>query len=172
MELAGIRPPASVTLLSPAGLWKRNTPRYNLISLRATRWFARHCTKLLSRLVSYRVGRVLVLGQTHGRPARMSIEQARGEVSDMALSPGFEATLAATAARHLVAGHGIDCPVTVAFGSRDLLLRRRSRRVDQLPPQRRLVTLDRCGHVPTSDDPVAVTSVILTATSAAMSATR
>ena len=36
LELAGRGPVASLTLLSPAGLWKRNTPRYCRVSRRAS----------------------------------------------------------------------------------------------------------------------------------------
>jgi pimeloyl-ACP methyl ester carboxylesterase len=50
LELAAIRPVASVTLLDPAGLWKGDTPVYCRISLSASRWLARHATRLLCRL--------------------------------------------------------------------------------------------------------------------------
>ena len=61
LELAAIRPAASLTLLSPAGLWRRH-PLYCRASLRASRWLTRHAAGLLSRLVNYRLGRALVLG--------------------------------------------------------------------------------------------------------------
>ncbi|MFD0854205.1 alpha/beta fold hydrolase, partial [Actinomadura adrarensis] len=51
-------------------------------------------------------------------------------------------------------------PTTVAFGSRDLVLVRRSRRLDELPPGTRVGKLPGCGHVPMSDDPEAVTALI------------
>jgi pimeloyl-ACP methyl ester carboxylesterase len=55
----------------------------------------------------------------------------------------------------------IVAPVTVAFGSRDLvLLRHQSRHLGELPPGTRLETLPRCGHVPMADDPAAVTVLI------------
>ena len=38
---------------------------------------------LLSRLVNYRLGRVLVLGQTHGRPFRISPGYARQTIRAM-----------------------------------------------------------------------------------------
>lgn len=41
LELARIRPPASVTLLSTAGQWRGDAPLYGLTSLRASRWLAR-----------------------------------------------------------------------------------------------------------------------------------
>jgi pimeloyl-ACP methyl ester carboxylesterase len=165
LELAGLRPVRSLTLLSPAGLWRDRTPRYNLISLRVTRCLARHATAVLFRLVRYRLGRVLVLGQTHGHPTRISPVNAQAAISAMAGSRGFDATLRATAKRRYQAGTtAINAPVTVTFGTRDLLLRRRSRHRDQLPPQTRFATLAGCGHVPMADDPAAVINLIKAAT--------
>jgi hypothetical protein len=47
--------------------------------------------------------------------------------------------------------------VTVAFGSRDLvLLKSQSRHIDQLPPGTDLEVLPGCGHLPMADDPIAV----------------
>jgi pimeloyl-ACP methyl ester carboxylesterase len=167
LELASRRPVASLTLLSPAGLWPRNPPLYDRISLRASRWLARHATGLLGRLVASRLGRALVLGQTHGHPMRLSPEYARAAVTELGRCPGFDAALAGTAKRHFVATGPITAPVTVAFGSRDLLLRRGSRRLGQLPPHTRSETLPGCGHVPITDDPAAVAALIIrTATQA------
>jgi pimeloyl-ACP methyl ester carboxylesterase len=163
LELAHIRATASITLLSPAGLWATTTPRYNQISLRTSRWLAQHAGTLLARVVRYRVGRVVVLGQTHGRPSRLTAEHARQIIATIAECSGFEDTLDATINIRYLARSPIDAPVTVAFGSRDrLLLVRQSRHLDQLPAGTRLATLPGCGHVPMSDDPEAVANVILT----------
>jgi len=161
LELAAIYPVASLTLLSPAGLWRRHTPAYCRVSLRASRWLTRHAAGPLSRLVKYRVGRALVLGQTHGHPTRLTPEYARSAIAVMGTCPGFDATLAATATRRCLATTPIDAPVTVAFGSRDLLLPRRlARHLDQLPPAAEEETLPGCGHVPMADDPAAVAALI------------
>jgi pimeloyl-ACP methyl ester carboxylesterase len=160
LELAARRPVASLTLLSPAGLWPGNSPRYGLVSLRASRWLARHATAPLSRLVRYRLGRALVLGQTHGRPMRLTAGYARAAVEALGRSPGYDAALAGTTRRRIAATGLTGVPVTVAFGSRDLLLRRAARRVDQLPPHTQSETLPGCGHVPMSDDPAAVAARI------------
>src|SRR3954470_16424603 len=63
LELAARRPVASLTLLSPAGLWPGRIPRYCQVSLRASRWLCRHAGGLLSRAVEHRWGRLLALGQ-------------------------------------------------------------------------------------------------------------
>src|SRR6516164_6530267 len=161
LELAALRPVASLTLLSPAGLWKRHTPGYCRVSLQASRWLARHAAGPLSRLVRFQPGRILVLGQTHGHPARLTPGYARAAVQAMGTCPGFEATMAATARRRFLATTPIGAPVTVAFGSRAvLLLPGQSRHLDQLPPGREAETLPGCGHVPMADDPAAVAALI------------
>ena len=161
LELAALRPVSSLTLLSPAGLWRRGVPLYCWISLRITRWASRHAAGLLSRLVGHRLGRILVLGQTHGRPTQVTPAEARASIEAMGTCPGFDAAFAATVHRHYTAGPALGAPVTVAFGSRDLLLLPgQSRHVDQLPPGTRSVELSGCGHVPMSDSPAAVVAVI------------
>jgi len=171
LELAGIRAAASLTLLSPAGLWRRNTPLYCRVSLRATRWLTRHAAGQLGFLVRFRLGRVLVLGQTHGRPTHLTPEYARAAIRWLGTSTGFEPAVTATARRRFLTTVPIDAPVTVAFGSRDrLLLPHQSRHLDQLPPGTRVEALPGCGHVPIADDPGAVTALI--ERSAARAATR
>jgi pimeloyl-ACP methyl ester carboxylesterase len=161
LELAGQRPLASLTLLAPAGLWPGGAPLYCRVSLRASRWLCRHAGGLLLRVVGHPLGRVLVLGQTHGRPARMGAERARAAVRALSDAPGFDATFAATLHRHAVAPAGLDAPVTVAFGTRDLLLLPwQARHTELLPPGTSVRALPGCGHVPMDDDPQAIAALI------------
>jgi len=160
LELAGRRPVASLTLLAPAGLWRRNTPLYCRVSLRATRWLARYAARPLRRLVDFRLGRVVVLGQTHGRPARMTAAQARQAIVDLGSCAGFDATFRATLRRHYES-LPVEAPVVVAFGSRDLvLLPFQSRHLERLPRGTVRATLPGCGHLPVADDPEAVAALI------------
>jgi pimeloyl-ACP methyl ester carboxylesterase len=168
VELAAIRPAASLTLLSPAGLWRGDTPRYDRVSIRVARWHAVHAGGLLSRLVRFRLGRVLVLGQSHGRPTRLTPEYARATLRDLGTSPGFDAVFEATLHRRIEATEPLGAPVTVAFGTRDfVLLKHQSRHVDQLPPGTHVESLPKCGHVPIADDPEAVTAFITRSTARA-----
>ena len=162
LELASMRPAASLTLLSPAGLWRGATPLYCRVSLRASRSLARYAAVPLSHLVNHYLGRALVLGQTHGRPFQLTPDYARAALRSMGTSPGFDPILKATAPRRFLATVPIAAPVTVAFGSRDiLLLPHQSRHFDQLPPDTRLAALPGCGHVPIADDPAAVAALIM-----------
>jgi len=161
LELAALRPVSSITLLSPAGLWRERTPRYNRISLTTVRALARSGRPILRGLVGNRVARWVIFRQFVGRPMRMSPAQARQAINDLATAPGFRCTLRATLRRAYVRGAPIDVPVSVSFGTRDLvLLPHQSRHLDQLPSQSRVVPLAGTGHVPMTDDPLAVASLI------------
>jgi pimeloyl-ACP methyl ester carboxylesterase len=163
LELAHLRPVASLTLLSPAGMWAGDTPWYCRLSLRGTRWLTQHAQRLLDRLVEHRLGRILALGQTHGHPTRVSPDQARAAVHEMASCAGFDAALEAT--RHLHYRRRDDDrsqpPTTVAFGSRDrLLLLPQWRGTGELPADAVVGRLPGCGHIPMYDDPAAVVRLI------------
>jgi len=160
LELTRFLQPASVTLLSPAGLWRGRIQPYNRLSMLGARWLCTHAEGLLYVLVGNPIGRIIALGQTHGRPARMSAGLARASIRAMASCEGFDAVMRATITSPYQAGPPIAAPLTVAFGSRDLLLRRRSRRLDQLPADVRIGSLPRCGHIPMADNPSAVADLI------------
>jgi len=161
LELAQARPVSSVTLLSPAGLWRSRTPFYCRVSLRTTRVLARLAPRLLGWSVRNRLARHLVFRQTHGRPRAMSPESARATILGMGTCPGFPPVMRATAGVRYTALRPIDAPVTVAFGDKDLLLLRgQSRHLDQLPAHTVVAELPGCGHVPMGDDPAAVTALI------------
>jgi pimeloyl-ACP methyl ester carboxylesterase len=161
LELAAVRPLASLTLLSPPGLWPVGTPLYCRLSFRASRWLARHGGRLLDAAIGTRVGRDIALGQVIGRPGQMSPEQARAGVHALGDAPAFDATFRATLHRRYQAPHELDVPTTLAFGSRDrLLLSRRWRRVGELPAGTRVESLPGCGHVPMTDDPAAVAALL------------
>jgi pimeloyl-ACP methyl ester carboxylesterase len=162
LELAEIWPVASLTLLSPAGLWAGGTPMYCRASLRALRWLARHAEPWAFRLANYRLGRALLFVQIFGQPSRLTPDEARHAVHALGASPGFDATLTATTHRHYQATRSTEVPVTVAFGSRDrLLLRRQSRHLEQLPAEPTIASLPGCGHVPMADDPCLVARLIV-----------
>jgi pimeloyl-ACP methyl ester carboxylesterase len=164
LELARIRPVASLALLAPAGLWAKDTPLYCWISLRLTRLLAARARRVVRRVVKNRAGRLLVLWQAVGHPSRMSPAHAVAAVDAMGTSPGFEAALRATRRRRFRGGRELQVPVTVAYGSRDRVFPRRAwRRLDELPQQTLVRSLPGCGHVPMTDDPGAVLALLTAA---------
>jgi pimeloyl-ACP methyl ester carboxylesterase len=161
LELAALRAVRSITLLSPAGLWRDRTPRYNRISLTTLRVLSRYAGHLARSLAPSRAARWIMFRQIVGRPGRMSAAQARQAITDMGTAPGFRTTMRASLPRSYAARQPIGAPISLSFGTRDcLLLPHQSRHVEQLPAQTRLVPLSGTGHVPMSDDPVAVASLI------------
>jgi len=155
---------ASVTLISPAGLWTGRAPRYTRLSLRAIYGLTSRLERPLVTLMRYRAARSVALAQVYSRPGRMTPEQAGAAISASARSTGFLPTLRATAGRRYRSTGQLGAPVTVAFGSRDrLLLRRSSQHLEQLPAGAETVELPGCGHVPMSDDPAAVAALLASA---------
>ncbi|MGH3991754.1 MAG: alpha/beta fold hydrolase, partial [Pseudonocardiaceae bacterium] len=56
-----------------------------------------------------------------------------------------------------------DVPVTIAWGTRDRIMRRpQAAMVTRLIPHARLLSLPGCGHIPMTDDPALVAHVLLT----------
>jgi pimeloyl-ACP methyl ester carboxylesterase len=161
LELAALTPVGSITLLSPAGLWHDHTPRYNRVSLTTARALARFGRPLLTALAGTGWARWVMLRQFVGRPTAMSADEAGQAINDLARAPGWRATLRASLPRAYVSRAPIAAPVTVSFGSRDLVLRpHQSRHLDQLPAHTRVLPLPGTGHVPMTDDPLAVASLI------------
>ena len=162
LEIARQQPVQSLTLLSPAGLWGDRPPRYAIASLRLSRWLSRKGGRPLDSVLATRVGRTLVLGQTHGRPWRLTTEQARRTISAMAAAPGFDSALSASDGIGFLGGAAITAPTTVAFGTRDFVLPRpASRRRTELPPAFISRQLPGCGHLPMFDAPDLVADLIL-----------
>jgi pimeloyl-ACP methyl ester carboxylesterase len=88
-------------------------------------------------------------------------------IREMGTCPGFDATMKASESRRYVSGPVIEAPVTVGFGSRDLLLLpHQSRHLDELPPGTRVEKLAGCGHVPMADNPRTVAAFIAAAAAA------
>lgn len=153
----------SATALSPAGLWTPRQRRRALALVGALHRTARHIHPLVAaRLAESAAGRTLLAGLVVARPAlldpRVLIEDMRALVDAVAFVP----TLAA-GKRIALTGPMPNVPVTIAWGTRDRILRRpRAEQVAQLIPHARLLSLPGCGHVPMTDNPALVAHVLLT----------
>ncbi|MEV6766365.1 alpha/beta hydrolase [Streptomyces sp. NPDC051105] len=162
LELGREKLVRSVTALSPAGFWTQAERRYALAVLIAMRRIAERLPlPLVERLSRTAAGRTALTSTIYARPARRSPEAVVAETLALAGATGFAETLRAGSAVQFTDDvPGI--PVTVGWGTRDMLLvRRQGVRAKQIIPKARLVRLPGCGHCPMNDDPALVARVIL-----------
>lgn len=168
LELAVAGRAATVTGLSPAGFWRRDSDMNYGRAIFNLMQFAGARTQRLAPVLSRRTaGRALIYGAIVNKPSLMSPEQA---VSDMlAFIAAREALQAILADMTRFTGRvPAGVPVTIGWGTSDRLLPFRQARVAKAwLPEARLVRLPGCGHVPMTDDPAAVADVLLRGSDAA-----
>jgi pimeloyl-ACP methyl ester carboxylesterase len=133
--------------------------------LKASRALAKRIRGAVPAITQSGAGRTALFAQTFGKPWRLTPAEAVATIDAFIDAPSFDAAMAAFADYTF---RGADdargTPVTVAWGTRDvLLLPRQARRAQRLMPWARHVSLPGCGHVPFHDDPEAVAGVILAA---------
>lgn len=144
---------ASVTAIAPAGLWARPLGPKPSVARRAARLSA-PVVGLASRSTRLRG---LILAGSVGHPERVPPAAAARLVRAYANGPDFPAVNAAMRAGSFTQLAEIEVPVTMAWPQLDRLVTRPR----TLPPYVRNVTLTDCGHIPTWDDPDAVSTVLL-----------
>lgn len=153
---------ASATGLSPAGFWRSEREaamaRAIFKAMQAAGGRLQRYAPALSR---HTAGRALLFGAIVSRPSRLSAEQALGDMTAfLAAREALDAVLAQmTQFTGRIAG---DIPVTIAWGTKDRLLRPPQVLVARARlPQARIRPLPGCGHVPMTDDPALVADVLL-----------
>ena len=163
LELARRGSVASATALSPIGFWSPLENAYGQVVLRQTHFVSARAGGALKRGVGSAAGRTLLLSHMFGRPAAVDAAAARRDIDQLAAAPGWRGTLAQLRHYRFADGAALDgVPVTVGWGTRDRLLvyQTQSRRARQALPHARHVALDRCGHLPMSDDPEGVAALL------------
>jgi pimeloyl-ACP methyl ester carboxylesterase len=160
LELALGGQVASATALSPAGF---GTARENWIALgKLTVSRATTClpTAVLRRTLRSETVRRTAFATICARPALLSADRALGDALAMRGGKGF--VRYAKALRPYAFTGSPSVPVTVAWAERDrILLPHQADRARAALPSARHLVLSGCGHVPMSDDPELVASVIL-----------
>ena len=167
LELGRRGAASSVTAFSPVGFWGTPGLCWTQGLVTGLRVAARTSAPVLGRLVDHRVGRAALLSSMFGHPTRVPPETARADLAGLAGAPAF------AAARHDFAnyvlgpdddpGALVDIPVTIAWGTRDVVLihRTQSARAREVLPFARHVDLPGSGHLPFNDDPAACASLVL-----------
>ena len=154
LELARRGRVASVVALAPAGFWTPREQRWCVSRLRADRQAARAWVARGLPLVDNAVVRTLAMGGLIGRGWDMPPDAVREATLNLANAPGFDATNDGWLDYVFAGGDDIDVPVTILWGTRDLLLfPRQAPRAERVIPGARLVWLKGAGHVPTWDAP-------------------
>ncbi len=152
---------ASVTAISPAGLWRRplGSRRFD-----PHRW-ARRLRPAIALALRTRRGRASMLGTSMAKPKRIPAELGRELVLGWIDAPGYEE------ANRAMRDHTFDptgypeIPVTLAWAALDRLVG--PPRPERRPPGARFVVLDGVGHTPTWDDPELVAMTLLEGSSLA-----
>lgn len=151
----------SVTALSPAGFFTPMELRYAAAALRATRRAAAVPPAMVRRMARSPRARAMMFGLIYGRPELVGIDTLLADAAALRAAPGFEPTLRAGGGVRFT-GKLTDVPTTIAWGTRDRLLRTgQAVRAQKNLPNARFIWLHGCGHVPMSDDPEQVARVLL-----------
>lgn len=157
----------SATALSPAGLWTPMGRRVSMSMVRSVHRTARYMPpKLAIRLAQTTAGRALMTGVLFARPDLLEPQVVLEDMRALIGAVGFGPTVAA-GDKIIFTGQVPDVPVTIAWGARDVLMRRpRAESVIRLIPHVRLLRLPGCGHLPMNDNPDLVAHVLLTGSEA------
>jgi len=156
----------SVTAFAPVGFWALPGRLWCQTCLRGIRGGARRAAPVLPAVLATTAGRVVLGGGFYGRPAAVSPQTLLDDAAALVDGRGFDAACAGLAGHRFEAGSldGLaEVPVTLAWGSRDLLLpfASQARRARLALPGARRVLLPGCGHLPFADDPVRCAQVLL-----------
>jgi len=162
LELARRRRARTVVCISPGGL---GTQRENRRTRRLTNFLRRGAPVFLplaGPLSTTALGRRLLCGVTAARPGNVAAQEAVAATEAFARAVRVEEMMdwfVPNAAERL---DEVDCPVTIAWGTKDKVLpSRQAGRFQRHIPHAEIRLLKGLGHVPMSDDPALVTDLIL-----------
>jgi pimeloyl-ACP methyl ester carboxylesterase len=166
-ELARRGRARSVVAVSPAGLWTRGEARYVWLTMTAYRLGAKLGRPFAGLLTRTGPLRTAMFWLIHARGSLLDSAEAAQTVRAFADAAGFNSARNWCLARQIEGLDEINCPVLIAWGSKDRLLRpRQGQRFSERIAGSRSVELPGLGHVPQSEDAAAVACVILEATGA------
>jgi pimeloyl-ACP methyl ester carboxylesterase len=156
LELGRLGWAASVTALSPAGLWRGAIGEGSMLG----REWARRLRPLVALGLHARPLRERALATFAAHPERVPARAGRELVLGWIDAEGYEAANAAM--RRGVfdpSGYPEEVPVTIAWGEQDKLVA--PPRPERRPAGARFVVMPGVGHTPTWDDPELVARVLL-----------
>lgn len=152
---------ASATALSPAGFFLGDADRRRAIgTFRALRSVGRSMGSSAPRLLSHKVVRYPAMAAFFAHPSRIPYDDAVIDTASLLentlIDKGLDASYALPEPTEPYV------PVTIAWGRRDLVLPiYQLPRVRKLLPHARVITVPGVGHVPMSDNPELIASILL-----------
>ncbi|MEU6562254.1 alpha/beta fold hydrolase [Nocardia nova] len=154
----------SVTAYSPIGFWSDAGRIWCQQALGRAATLGRAVRSRLPLILGTAAGRTGLLSIVFGRPWALDTATALATVDGVLDSAGFRPALASFDTARLRDGGRLErIPVTIAWGSRDVLLtyRPQSRRARRWLPDARHLTLPGSGHTPFYDDPAGCAKIVL-----------
>lgn len=167
LELGRAGVVASVTAFSPVGFWRTPGLRWTQSAITAMRLASQSAGPVLGKAVETRAGRMALLSPFFGQPSSVSPDDARADMASLAGASAY------AAARHDFVNYRLSStddlgalpgmPVTIAWGTRDVVLlhRTQSARAREVLPFARHVDIPRSGHLPFHDDPQTCARIVL-----------
>ena len=163
---------ASATAFSPIGFWRTPGLVWTRLLLIALRSVAKVLDPILPALAAIPPLRAALIAGVIGHPFRVAKDVAVADARGLARASGFSRTLRRFPDYRLAdtdePGGLIDIPVTIAWGTRDVLLtyRTQSAHARRVLPFVRHVPIPTAGHVPFGDAPAVCADLILATTGA------
>jgi pimeloyl-ACP methyl ester carboxylesterase len=161
LEIAKAGRVASVTGIAPAGLWRVRVPRYTKWQVRGIHDIPMRLGPLMSPMMRVPPLRVALTANVMGKPWKTPRSVLMADSAAMLASEGFNLILASASGQRFTDGHDIDVPLTIAFGTRDVILGPGCRYRAELPAHTRWLSPRGWGHVPMYDDRKGVAAVLL-----------
>lgn len=152
---------ASATALSPAGFWNSPTDQArSMMTFKALRLLARGMGSHAPAALRYKAIRYPALSAFFAHPSRISYESAVVDTASLTTNAMLDTDLTDQFSFPPVSNPPV--PVTVAWGSRDLVLPVYQRRnVTGVFPHARIIKVPGVGHVPMTDNPELIASILL-----------
>ncbi|GAA2855426.1 hydrolase [Actinoplanes cyaneus] len=149
----------AVTAFSPVGFWPVGGGRWGRFVVGAAHAGSTALASSLPRLMATRAGRTALCAVFYAHPGSLDPADCLADARALAGAPGFRSSRSAF--RHLTPWSSVDpgalsrIPVTIAWGTRDVVLpyRNQALRTRTVLPAARHVPLPGCGHLPFPDAP-------------------
>lgn len=164
LELARRGSVRSATAVSPVGFWTPREREWSIGSLQTMLRLLPALRPVLPVLTATGAGRTLLFEQLLFKPWKLGAADAVASADALLDSSATPLALEHFREHVFSDAHGLrdGPPLTIAWGDHDyLLLTRQRERARRLLPWARHVELPGCGHLPFTDDPALVSTVLL-----------